>query len=482
VLASVEAEAIPPGSRALRAGAAPALVAGSVFALARASGGWAPASWGWAATAFALVALAQVLTTRIAVSKGEAAFAALLGAVVAWTAASAAWSASAPLSLREAERATVYAAAVVSLVLIAGRTTAGIAGALLAAIAAVSGSALVERLLGVASVAYDHRLDGMLTYSNGLGLLAAVGILLGLAVALSAAHPAARAAAGATLVVDAATLYFTFSRGSWLALGAGLVAGAAASRQFARTATLALVPATAVALCARSRGLAVGDADRRTLALLALLAMLSAALASARLELRVHRLAGALAVAALAAGLAVAVARGVPERLTSTFAEHTPSAAAGTRRPVADPRTRLFDAHVGRLVLWRAAVDDFRAHPLIGAGAGTFERYWNRHRTQPVAVRDAHSLYLETLAELGPPGFALVVAALALPLVIGIRRRRTPWVPFVLGAYVAYLVHTGIDWDWELPAVTLAGLFAGVALLATPAARPRAPCRGPAPR
>src|SRR5262249_34477379 len=34
-----------------------------------------------------------------------------------------------------------------------------------------------------------------------------------------------------------------------------------------------------------------------------------------------------------------------------------------------------------------------------------------------------------------------------------------------LGAYVAYLVHAGIDWDWEMPAVTVAALACGVALL-----------------
>jgi len=484
VLAPVEPQAVPRASRVLGAAAPPALAAGAVFALARANGGGEAASWGWASAAFALLALAQVLGATVAISRAETAFVALLAGVVAWTALSSAWSGSASQSLREAERATVYAAGVAALVLVAGRTTAAIAGGLLAAIVAVSGTALVERLLGVADTAYDHRLTGTLTYANALGLLAAVGILLGVAVALCAGHPAVRAAAGATLVVDAATLYLTFSRGSWLALFAGIATGVAASRRFAPVATLTLVPAAAVAVCARSRGLAAGAPDRRMLLLLAALVTLSALVAAARPRPRVHRLAAALALAALAAGLAVAVARGVPARLYSSFGERPPAAAAGTRHAVADPRTRLLDAHGSdRLELWRAAFDDFRAHPFGGSGAGTFGLYWTRHRPQPVTVRDAHSLYLESLAELGVPGFALVVAALALPLVAGIRSRRRPWVPFVLGAYVAYLVHTGIDWDWELPAVTLAGLFCGVALLpATTAARPRAPYRGPAPR
>jgi cytochrome c-type biogenesis protein CcmH/NrfG len=45
------------------------------------------------------------------------------------------------------------------------------------------------------------------------------------------------------------------------------------------------------------------------------------------------------------------------------------------------------------------------------------------------------------------------------------RARRHPLVPAAVGAYVAYLVHTGVDWDWELPAVTLAGLLCGVSIL-----------------
>jgi hypothetical protein len=34
-----------------------------------------------------------------------------------------------------------------------------------------------------------------------------------------------------------------------------------------------------------------------------------------------------------------------------------------------------------------------------------------------------------------------------------------------LGAYVAFLVHAGVDWDWEMTAVTMAALACGVALL-----------------
>src|SRR6266542_4459338 len=39
---------------------------------------------------------------------------------------------------------------------------------------------------------------------------------------------------------------------------------------------------------------------------------------------------------------------------------------------------------------------------------------------------DAHSLYVETLAELGPIGLALLSAALVVPLVAAVRARRHP--------------------------------------------------------
>jgi tetratricopeptide (TPR) repeat protein len=81
-------------------------------------------------------------------------------------------------------------------------------------------------------------------------------------------------------------------------------------------------------------------------------------------------------------------------------------------------------------------------------------------------VSDAHSLYLETLGELGPIGLALLAVALGAPLVVGVRARRHRLVPAALGAYAGFLAHAGVDWDWEIPAVMFAGLLCGAGLLA----------------
>ena len=56
---------------------------------------------------------------------------------------------------------------------------------------------------------------------------------------------------------------------------------------------------------------------------------------------------------------------------------------------------------------WRVALEDAGMHPLLGSGAGSFDDVWLTHRPIAVNVRDAHSLYLEVLAELGPVGLAL---------------------------------------------------------------------------
>ena len=119
---------------------------------------------------------------------------------------------------------------------------------------------------------------------------------------------------------------------------------------------------------------------------------------------------------------------------------------------------------------WRAAISDARAHPLAGSGAGSFDDYWTRHRTVDVGVQDAHSLYLETLAELGLVGLVLLVGALVPPLIAVGATRSDPNVAIAAAGYIAFLVHAGLDWDWEMPATTLTGLACAAALLA--AARP----------
>src|SRR5207253_11320194 len=123
--------------------------------------------------------------------------------------------------------------------------------------------------------------------------------------------------------------------------------------------------------------------------------------------------------------------------------------------------------------LWQFGWIDASGQRVHGYGARTFDRYWYRDRKESSDVRDAHGLYIETLAELGLPGLGLLVALLATPLVVAARvRRRFRYTAAATGAYAVYLVHAGVDWDWELPGVTLTALFCGLLLLVF--ARPEA--------
>ena len=114
---------------------------------------------------------------------------------------------------------------------------------------------------------------------------------------------------------------------------------------------------------------------------------------------------------------------------------------------------------------WQVAAADIAEHPVLGSGAGTFDDYWLAHRPIGAYVRDAHSLYLETAAELGVLGLVLLVCALGTPLVAALKAPDRRLAATALGAYAAFLVHAGLDWDWEMPVTTLAGLACGAALL-----------------
>jgi len=117
-----------------------------------------------------------------------------------------------------------------------------------------------------------------------------------------------------------------------------------------------------------------------------------------------------------------------------------------------------------RIAYWRVAVKDLESHVVVGSGAGTYAEYWRSHPQRTYfAPLHAHSLYLETGAELGAVGLALLLALIALPLSsIGTRD------PIRLGAacgFLAFVLHAGVDWDWDVPVVTAAALYLAAVLV-----------------
>jgi O-antigen ligase len=189
------------------------------------------------------------------------------------------------------------------------------------------------------------------------------------------------------------------------------------------------------------------------------------ALAAARLEGRwtpgaSARRAWTIALAAAGAAVILAglVRIGNPLEVVDAFTAPLPAASG-------DLGDRLASASGnGRADYWRAAWTEIRERPLGGGGAGSWERWWLLERPTAFAARDAHNLYLEALAELGPLGLLLLLAALAPPLLALPRGRAAAAAG---AAYAAFLLHAVLDWDWEIPAVTATALLAGQAVLAT---------------
>ena len=430
-----------------------------------------------------------------------------LAALTAWSALSLTWAPLAGPAVDDVERNVLYLAALVAAatLLTMGWTEA----ALLAGITLTAAYGLSERLLpGLVelerSAAAGDRLAQPLTYWNGQGALAAIGLVLAAGLIArrttrardgagrapsppaaarrprrprrprrlaarrasppaAASPPAVRALAGAALPILGLDLYLTLSRGALGALVAGLLV------------LVALVPTRAGLLAAaarRGRHRRAGDPRRdRARRRHARRRRVRCGRGDARRRRRSPR---PPAPSPRPGSTARPRSRGCarspwPRSSRRSRSRSSPSARA-RRRPApsgsSPPRRNRYD-------YWRVAAGTFADHPLKGIGTGSFRVEWLLQRDRDESVRDAHSLYLETAAELGIVGLA-ALAALFGGVIAAARRAR---LPAASAALAAYAVHAGIDWDWELPGLTLfAVLLAGRLLAASePAATAASP-------
>ena len=196
--------------------------------VAFASGGYFPTAWAWGALV-ALTVVAAFLVLGDVVRPSSLALTSLGGltGLAAWTWLALTWSDVASATVLEGLRMLLYVSVLAALVLIVRLATVPVLlWASFVAVFLVSGYGLLTRLfperLGVFDPIAGGRLAEPLTYSNALGVFAAMGVLLGLGLAARAHNVVARAAAGATLPLLNATVYFTFSRGAWIAAAIGL--------------------------------------------------------------------------------------------------------------------------------------------------------------------------------------------------------------------------------------------------------------------
>jgi O-antigen ligase len=146
----------------------------------------------------------------------------------------------------------------------------------------------------------------------------------------------------------------------------------------------------------------------------------------------------------------------------------------GRTTRIGESATRLTSFSSARYHYWRVGLRAFRQHPVKGIGSGGFRVYWLRERPISATARDVHSLELEMAAELGVVGLlalGLMIAGIALAARQALRRHPAMAAGWCAAAIV-WLVHASIDWDWELPAVTLPFLILAGALVALAEASP----------
>ena len=424
-----------------------------LIALAFLQGGYHSATWGRATIYFICVGAAGYwLRGRLALARAELVVIAALASLAGLTGLSMLWSESPSVSLQEAERALLYLAGMAAFLLVLGRQgERSLSLALAASLGAIVSFATLHGLVVGQPGGLYSPLAWPIGYANALGILAALATLLLLGVA-TVERGWVRSLSFAGLVILPSGLLLTSSRGAWLALACGLVVLCALETR--RSPVLAAIAATAVP-AAGGAWLASGwrqwhDAQPGRAAALIVLALVAAVIGPAvadRLERTRRKAAGRIALA----GCLVTLTALVVIAPANPFGEQ-------------------------RLQYWAVAWHEYQAHPLSGSGAGTFARHWHQERPLPLDVQDAHSLYLETLAEVGPFGLLLVLTVLGTPLVATRRGRRKGMARATLpAAYVAFLLHLGVDWDWEMPIVMLSGLACGAALLLARRTQPR--CR-----
>jgi O-antigen ligase len=176
-----------------------------------------------------------------------------------------------------------------------------------------------------------------------------------------------------------------------------------------------------------------------------------------------------VALALLAGGVTAAAMserglRGTVEEAADAFTEEE------RRDPTFEPGRLLDGGSANRWSWWREAGGAWADEPVRGWGAGSFETSRRLYRVSAGDVRQPHSAPMQLLAENGLVGALLGLGAVALLLGAAVGRvRRTPGgserdlAAALLAGAAAWAAHALVDWDLDIPAVTVPALvFLGV--------------------
>jgi len=325
----------------------------------------------------------------------------------------------------------------------------------------------------------------------------AIGIPLTLRAACGARTMLWRAVAGTAVPLLGLCAFLTVSRGGTIAIALGVVVFVVLVAD--RLAALAVVAVTgggsALLIAAADQRSAVRDGLRSALAAHQGNELLAVAAATAvgvgllvvavglverhaqrpAMLIVSRRRAATLAAGAVVLAAAVATAAGGFSFLSREWNQFkTPFAPPGLNNGNALQRFQDVTGN-GRYQYWQAAVRAARAKPLTGTGAGTFEYWWAQFGTLSGGfVRDAHSLYLQALGELGYPGLVLIVGFVAFIIGCGLMRAiRTadPSQRLILAAATAgataFAFGAAVEWIWLIPVLPVA-FFVVAAAVVTP--------------
>lgn len=455
-----------------------ALLAGPTV-LAFFSGGYFDEARAWAGLgAWLLVVVAMVFVPN-ALPRGRNAWVALGGLVLlaGWTLLSITWAPIAGSAYHAGQIGFLYLGALLAAVaLLRSRPAvravepALAAGALIVICYGLSDRLLPGLLHFQRSITAEGRLEQPLSYWNAMGELAALGLVLSARIAGDAKRPLAlRAAAASATAPFGMALYITFSRGALFACAAGLVAlivAAPRSEQLRAIGVSVIVGFLGALVASQFGGLTtltgtLATRERQGAIALVLLALIAAAAGYLQRWLARHERGSALrlprhppliALPVICAGLALAIAIGAKEQTSRTLS------VAG----------RYSTLQSDRYAYWRVALRAFRDEPLRGVGAGGWAVYWLRYRSNSGYAQDAHSLPLQTMAELGLVGLALLAVFLAgIALCARGAYRAAPGAAAgLIAGSIVYIAHSPLDWDWQMPALTLVAVVLAGALVA----------------
>ena len=443
----------------------------------------------WVATAALLVAGgwgALALAGRAPLPRGGLALGALLLATAAWSGLSLAWSVAPDLSWAELDRTLVYLA-FLAVGLLVGASGPGAVRHAAVAVGVAFGAAVVWALAGKAIPALfpdggrAARLRAPIGYWIALALAADVVLVLALTLAASSKAVAVRAGGAVLGYAAVVAVLLAASRAGVAAAVLGLALWLWLRRDRVEAALLALVavvPGAAVAGWAFTRPALVEDgrphadrvADGAWFGLLLLAGAALVALGARELSRRPLSSAGRRRAARSLRRLAVAAAVLTAAGLAAN-AGRIADGFCGSEVANDPGRLRGLSSN-NRCDWWGEALDVFRAEPLAGAGANTFEVARKRYRDLASSVTQPHSVPLQFLAGTGAVGLVLflgLVAAAAAAAVAAVRRlggSDRDAAAALAVALALWLVHALVDYGWDFVAVTGPAFFAAGVLAA----------------